>query len=236
MSVNYILWLPEPPLNRGYLEVKYSLFPLMAPTLFPGMPRIGQLNHGKHGTGTTIENLNSQRWLTRIVIGKPGAAKFPSTLIRSALDATATLRPLLLHLLYHITKLMKSNKKQKEQEHIVQLHHRDLIKACIDGGQDPSAFKVRIHGCGAESDPIIDFEGDSMGVAIGSRTSSRRSTIEEVQNELSEAIMLSSYAAIISAENAYHEQLFVPEITNAVFEHSSMMAKCDPMHRKYMAY
>ncbi|PHT61224.1 Tubulin alpha chain [Capsicum annuum] len=61
----------------------------------------------------------------------------------------------------------------------------DLIKACIDGGQDPSALKVRIHGCGAESDPIIDFEGDSMGVAIGSRTSSRRSTIEEVQNELS---------------------------------------------------
>ncbi|PHT90399.1 Tubulin alpha-1 chain [Capsicum annuum] len=30
--------------------------------------------------------------------------------------------------------------------------------------------------------------------------------------------------------------LSVPEITNAVFEHSSMMAKCDPAHRKYMAY
>ncbi|KAF3656611.1 putative malate dehydrogenase, glyoxysomal [Capsicum annuum] len=39
-------------------------------------------------------------------------------------------------------------------------------KACIDGGQDPSAFKVRIHGCGAESDPIIDFEADFKGVAI----------------------------------------------------------------------
>lgn len=29
--------------------------------------------------------------------GKPAAAKFASTLMRSALDATATLRPLLLH-------------------------------------------------------------------------------------------------------------------------------------------
>ncbi|KAF3682929.1 Tubulin alpha-1 chain [Capsicum annuum] len=228
----------------------------------------------------------------------------------------------------------------------------NLIKACIDGGQDPSAFKVRIHGCGAESDPIIDFEADSMGVAIGNTTSPRRSTIEEVQNELSPppqfylpihdhesfttleytmyvengagkhvptiifidlkptvidevrnaayhqlfypeqlisrkkdaannfakghynvskeivylcldrirkladnctalqgflvfnaigggtgsglrsllleylsvdyAIMFSSYALVISAENSYHEQLSVPEITNVVFEHSSI--------------
>lgn len=29
--------------------------------------------------------------------GKPAAARFASTLIRSALDATATLRPLFLH-------------------------------------------------------------------------------------------------------------------------------------------
>merc|ERR1712110_842109 len=34
--------------------------------------------------------------------------------------------------------------------------------------------------------------------------------------------MLSSYAPVISAEKAYHEQL-------------SMMAKCDPRHGKYMA-
>ncbi|RWV94065.1 hypothetical protein GW17_00043437 [Ensete ventricosum] len=47
--------------------------------------------------------------------------------------------------------------------------------------------------------------------------------------------MLSSYAPVISAEKAYHEQLSVPEITNAVFEPSSMMAKCDPRHGKYMA-
>ncbi|PHT73164.1 Tubulin alpha-1 chain [Capsicum annuum] len=59
-----------------------------------------------------------------------------------------------------------------------------MKEACIDGGQDPSGFKVRIHGCGAESDPIIDFEADSMGVAISNTTSPRRSTIEEVQNEL----------------------------------------------------
>ncbi|KAF6171610.1 hypothetical protein GIB67_036215 [Kingdonia uniflora] len=47
--------------------------------------------------------------------------------------------------------------------------------------------------------------------------------------------MLSSYAPVISAEKAYHEQLSVAEITNNAFEPSSMMAKCDPRHGKYMA-
>ncbi|KAE8684054.1 Tubulin alpha-3 chain [Hibiscus syriacus] len=47
--------------------------------------------------------------------------------------------------------------------------------------------------------------------------------------------MLSSYAPVISAAKAYHEQVSVPEITSAVFEPSSMMAKCDPRHDKYMA-
>jgi hypothetical protein len=47
--------------------------------------------------------------------------------------------------------------------------------------------------------------------------------------------MLTSYAPIISAEKAYHEQLSVAEITNAAFEPASMMTKCDPRHGKYMA-
>ncbi|KAE8704837.1 Tubulin alpha-1 chain [Hibiscus syriacus] len=47
--------------------------------------------------------------------------------------------------------------------------------------------------------------------------------------------MLSSYAPVISAEKAYHEQLSVAEITSSAFEPSSMMAKCDPRHGKYMA-
>jgi hypothetical protein len=42
--------------------------------------------------------------------------------------------------------------------------------------------------------------------------------------------MLSSYAPVISAEKAYHEQLSVAEITNSAFEPSSMMVKCDPRH------
>lgn len=37
--------------------------------------------------------------------------------------------------------------------------------------------------------------------------------------------MLSSYAPVISAEKAYHEQLSVAEITNSAFEPASMMAK-----------
>ncbi|KAI8020004.1 Tubulin alpha chain, partial [Camellia lanceoleosa] len=47
--------------------------------------------------------------------------------------------------------------------------------------------------------------------------------------------MLSSYAPVISAEKAYHEQLSVAKITNSAFEPSSMMVKCDPCHSKYMA-
>mmetsp|Transcript_5591 Transcript_5591/g.9168 ORF Transcript_5591/g.9168 Transcript_5591/m.9168 type:complete len:452 (+) Transcript_5591:39-1394(+) len=47
--------------------------------------------------------------------------------------------------------------------------------------------------------------------------------------------MLTSYAPIISAEKAYHEQLSVHEITNSVFEPSNMLTKCDPRHGKYMA-
>jgi tubulin alpha len=45
--------------------------------------------------------------------------------------------------------------------------------------------------------------------------------------------MLSSYAPIISAEKAYHEQLSVAEITNAAFEPASMMVKCDPRHGEH---
>jgi tubulin alpha len=47
--------------------------------------------------------------------------------------------------------------------------------------------------------------------------------------------MLSSYAPVISAAKAHHEQLSVAEITSSIFEPSSMMAKCDPRHGKYMA-
>ncbi|KAI3882217.1 hypothetical protein MKW92_023118 [Papaver armeniacum] len=47
-------------------------------------------------------------------------------------------------------------------------------------------------------------------------------------------LILSSYAPVISAEKAYHEQLSVSEITKNAFQPSSMMAKCDPRHGKYM--
>ncbi|MCD7455393.1 hypothetical protein HAX54_028042 [Datura stramonium] len=47
--------------------------------------------------------------------------------------------------------------------------------------------------------------------------------------------MLSSYAPVISAEKAHHEQHSVAEITTTAFDPASMMAKCDPRRGKYMA-
>merc|ERR1719258_453597 len=44
--------------------------------------------------------------------------------------------------------------------------------------------------------------------------------------------MLTSYAPIISAEKAYHEQLSVAEITNSVFEPACMMVKVRPAPRQ----
>lgn len=46
---------------------------------------------------------------------------------------------------------------------------------------------------------------------------------------------LVTYAPVISAEKAYHEQLTVGEITSACFEPANQMVKCDPRHGKYMA-
>uniref|UniRef100_A0A914EKS3 Alpha-tubulin n=1 Tax=Acrobeloides nanus TaxID=290746 RepID=A0A914EKS3_9BILA len=46
---------------------------------------------------------------------------------------------------------------------------------------------------------------------------------------------LTTYAPIISAEKAYHEQMTVAEITQQCFEPGSQMVKCDPRNGKYMA-
>ncbi|CAJ0935080.1 unnamed protein product, partial [Mesorhabditis belari] len=46
---------------------------------------------------------------------------------------------------------------------------------------------------------------------------------------------LITYAPVISAEKAYHEQLTVNEIANQCFEPGSQMVRCDPRNGKYMA-
>jgi tubulin alpha len=47
--------------------------------------------------------------------------------------------------------------------------------------------------------------------------------------------MLQSYAPLVGADKAQHEQMSVAEVTNMVFEPPSMMTKCDPRHGKYMS-
>ena len=47
--------------------------------------------------------------------------------------------------------------------------------------------------------------------------------------------MLTSFAPVMSAEKAYHEQLSVADISMSVFEPAAMMVKCDLRQCKYMA-
>ena len=46
---------------------------------------------------------------------------------------------------------------------------------------------------------------------------------------------LATYAPVISADKAYHEQLTVDEITGECFDPNNQMVKCDPRQGKYMA-
>jgi tubulin alpha len=46
---------------------------------------------------------------------------------------------------------------------------------------------------------------------------------------------LVTYAPIISAEKAYHENQSIPDLVNACFEPANQMVKCDPRHGRYMA-
>ncbi|XP_066302416.1 tubulin alpha-1C chain-like [Branchiostoma lanceolatum] len=46
---------------------------------------------------------------------------------------------------------------------------------------------------------------------------------------------LASYAPIIPAEKAYHQELSIAEITNACFETTNQMVTCDPGRGKYSA-
>jgi tubulin alpha len=46
---------------------------------------------------------------------------------------------------------------------------------------------------------------------------------------------MASYAPLMSADIANHEQLTVPEITNSCFDNCNQLVKCDPHRGKYMA-
>jgi len=47
--------------------------------------------------------------------------------------------------------------------------------------------------------------------------------------------LLSSYAPFVSSEKAHHDKYDAAQLTNAVFDQSNLMAKCDPLRGKYMA-
>lgn len=46
---------------------------------------------------------------------------------------------------------------------------------------------------------------------------------------------MATYSPIISADKAYHEKMSVSEITDACFEPTYQMVKCDPARGKYMS-
>ncbi|KAH0899044.1 hypothetical protein HID58_048612 [Brassica napus] len=132
-------------------------------------------------------------------------------------------------------------------EHGIQPDGQMPSDKTVGGGDD--AFNTFFSETGAGKHVpravFVDLEPTVIDEVISSLTASLRFDgalnvdVTEFQTNLVPYprihFMLSSYAPVISAEKAFHEQLSVAEITNSAFEPASMMAKCDPRHGKYMA-
>ena len=85
-----------------------------------------------------------------------------------------------------------------------------------------------------------------LAQTISSLTSNMRFKSSELNDHLSEIqcnlvpypkihYILSSYAPIITTEQALHEQLSVAEINNSVFERCNILTECNPRKGKYMS-
>ncbi|KAJ7730726.1 tubulin, alpha, ubiquitous [Mycena olivaceomarginata] len=85
----------------------------------------------------------------------------------------------------------------------------------------------------------------NLGVVVSSITASLRfdGSLNVDLNEFQTNLVpfprihfpLATYAPLLSAEKANHEQNSVAEMTFACFEHGNQMVKCDPKEGKYMA-
>ncbi|KAK4404999.1 Tubulin alpha-3 chain [Sesamum angolense] len=126
---------------------------------------------------------------------------------------------------------------------------RDIIDLCLD-----RVRKLADNCTGLQGFLVFNAVGGGTGSGLGSLLLERLSVDYGKKSKLGFTIypspqvstaVVEPYNSVLSthsllehtdvAAKAYHEQLSVPEITNAVFEPSSMMAKCDPRHGKYMA-
>ena len=101
---------------------------------------------------------------------------------------------------------------------------------CDDKLVPRSPSKVRVSGNGIERPSCTNFRGFDGALNM---------SLNEFWTRLVPhpriRFPLATYALMISAKNAFHEQSSVDEIKSACFEPTNQLINCDPRHGKYMS-